>query len=361
MTNGYVRAVIRAGNRIYIGGKFTSVRPCAPGVQCTGSFPVNNVAAFDAATGAGIKAFNPAVTSDSTAIVYALAVLDGKLFIGGKFTAVDGVERRNFAAVDAISGELDPDVDAVIGTDPVHAVKALVATANRVYVGGVFATVDGLTRQRLAAFDSNGTLDPLWRPRVDAGVHSLSLACDGQSIFAGGKFDRAAGTAKPFQTRLTVARFDLVNGNLQNWQIPPGEIASGLTALDLAPTCDRLFVAYGGSNWAHALDLTDDTGDSLWGVQSDGDFQAVAVYGDRVFFGGHFLETDSTDHPNNKRTRFVAFDLDGRIDGWDPSFTGRLFGPWDILVDGNQVWVGGDFASVSGVAHRGIARFTDGP
>ncbi len=89
VTNGFIRAMIRSGDTIYIGGKFTSVRPCAPGTTCAGAFAVNNVAAFDANTGVAIRSFRPAVTSETGAIVYALAVLDAKLFIGGKFTTVN--------------------------------------------------------------------------------------------------------------------------------------------------------------------------------------------------------------------------------------------------------------------------------
>jgi hypothetical protein len=361
MTNGFVRAVVRAGDRIYIGGRFTSVRPCAPGTPCTGSFAVNNVAAFDADTGIAIRSFRPAVTSDTIPTVYALAVLDGKLFIGGQFTAVDGAARRNFAAVDAITGALDPAVDAQIGTEDHHYVRALLAGPNRVYVGGVFSRVDGIARARLAAFDASGNLDPLWRPRANGAVASLALACDGQTLFAGGNFRRAAGSGRSFVDRETIARFDLVSGNLHNWQPAPGSIPGGLNAYDLAPTCQRIFVAYAGSNWAFAIDTSDDFGDVLWSLKTAGDVQTAAVYGDRVLLGGHFSQIDATDRPNVKRTRFAVVDFDGRIDDWAPSFEGRMFGPWDILVDGNRVWVGGDFTTVSGQAQRGIARFTDAP
>ena len=46
---------------------------------------------------------------------------------------------------------------------------------------------------------------------------------------------------------------------------------------------------------------------------------------------------------------------------WAPEFDGSFYGPWDILVRGNQVWVGGAFKTVSGIAQSNIARFTDVP
>ena len=375
MTNGFVRAVIRAGNRIYIGGRFTSVRGCAPGTSCPGSVvAVNNVAAFDAETGAAIPSFKPEVTGETGTTVYALAVLGGKLFIGGKFTSVDGQPRLNFAAVDAISGGVDAAVDAQIGSASGHYVRALLAAGDKVFVGGVFGSVDGVARARLAAFNVSGELDLRWRPRADAAVASLALACDGQTIFVGGNFRRAAGSGRSFVARETLARFDLAVGNIQDWQVQPGAIPNGLNAYDLAPgkpvpntsTCERLFVAYAGSNWAYAVDTGDNLGEVLWALKTAGDVQTVAVQDmqtadvqdDRVLLGGHFSQIDATNQSNVKRTRFAVVDLDGRI---NPGllFEGRFLGPWDILVDADRVWVGGDFLTVSGVAQRGIASFTN--
>ena len=83
-----------SGNTIYIGGRFTSVRACPVGTTCTGNVvAVNNLAAFDATTGAAIRSFKPAVTGGSLdrgttlPTVYGLAVMGGKLFIGGSFTS----------------------------------------------------------------------------------------------------------------------------------------------------------------------------------------------------------------------------------------------------------------------------------
>jgi trimeric autotransporter adhesin len=359
MTNGFVRSVIRDGDRIYIGGKFTSVRACPPGTACA-SFPVNNVAAFNANTGVAIDSFRPAVTGDG-AVVYALAVLDGKLFIGGKFAAIGGLPRFNFGAVDLTTGAVDTDVDATVGTEPTHLVKALLAVGGRLYMGGVFSSVDTAPRSRLAAFDSAGNLDPVWRPRADGAVSSLLLSCDGQTIFTGGKFRRAAAPGQAFQDRPTIARFDIATAALHPWRIPAGEIASDLHAYDLATSCDRIFAAYAGSNWAYALDLSDDNvGNRIWGIKTAGDVQTVAVRGTQVLLGGHFSQIDAVNQNNAKRTRFAVVDLDGNIDPWNPPLEGRFFGPWDILVDGNnRVWIGGDFLTVSGVAQRGIVRFTD--
>jgi hypothetical protein len=350
IASGQVRAIVKAGNTIYVGGQFKQLRP--------GGIAVNNVAAFDAATGAPIRSFSPDVTGDA-AFVHALTVAGGKLWIGGKFTAVDGRPRTNLAAVDLATGALDPNVDAVVG-DASKYVKTLVTDGSRVYAGGIFGTVDGVTRQRLAAFQLDGTLVSNWKPRTNAPVNELLV--DGSFIWAGGNFRTASGTGTPMVARETVARFVLATGALDSWQIQAGTIPTGFHAydLDVGPT-GRLFVGYGGTNWAYAFDTNASTNVATvaWFLKGDGNVQTVEVYGSIVLLGGHFTHLSGAGQPNTARTRFAAVDFNGQFNSWRPAFAGKFFGPWDIFVDGNRVWVGGQFTTVSGVTQIGIARFTD--
>jgi hypothetical protein len=100
-------ALSEDGSTLYIGGKFTSVRE-NPSGESGASVDVSNVAAIDVATGAAIPTWTPQVTGGDSASVHALAVKDGRVFIGGTFTAVDGQPRQNLAAVDAAGGSVDP-------------------------------------------------------------------------------------------------------------------------------------------------------------------------------------------------------------------------------------------------------------
>jgi hypothetical protein len=364
MTNGTVYSVIRSGNVIYIGGNFTSVRPCAPGTACPGVYAVNNLAAIDATTGQGIRTFRPAVTGGDAPTVYGLAMLGGKLFVGGKFTTIGGEPHLNFGAVNPTTGAVVSSVTAQVGADTTKYVRTLATNGTRVYAGGYFSNVGATTRKFLAAFDADGTLDPAWSPRTSSNVRSLEFSCDGATIFAGGIFRKAAGPVGVLVSRESIARFDVATAALHPWQIPPGSIPNELVAWDLATTCatDRIFVGYGGQNWAYAIDTSaDDVGEVIWTIRTAGNVQAVEVHGDRVLLGGHFSQVNAVDIQKAKRTRFAVVDFDGNLDPWAPSFDGRFFGPWDILSTGNQVYVGGNYSTVSGVARWGIARFTDTP
>ena len=109
-----------------------------------------------------------------------------------------------------------------------------------------------------------------------------------------------------------------------------------------------------------ALDLTDDVADVLWSRKTGGDVQTVAVYNDRVLMGGHSQVKDGDSGPGDRGFASRPSTSTGPRPGRRSS-TGRSTGLGTFLVRGNQVWVGGAFKTVSGIAQSNIARFTDVP
>src|SRR5919112_1753551 len=167
MTNGKVFSIIRSGNYIYVGGQFSRVQSEVSGGQ---SFAAKNLARFHADTGSGDPTWTPDVTGEdaSATRVDALAEANGKIWVGGRFGAVDGVARRNLAAVSPDTGAVDPTIDPVVGTETSIVHTMLVSSTNsKVYIGGAFGTVDGKGRKNLAALDFSGNVDLKWKPKVD--------------------------------------------------------------------------------------------------------------------------------------------------------------------------------------------------
>ena len=172
MTNGkvYATALSEDGSTLYIGGKFNRVRENPPGVAGI-SRVVSNVAAIDVATGAALRTWRPQVTGGAE-VVRSLGVEDGKVFIGGNFTAVGGEPRKNLAAVDANTGAVSSFAPAVGGATSY--VYALQASGSKLYIGGGFKNVDRASRGNLAAFDlTSGLIDPAWKPRTNGKVRAL--------------------------------------------------------------------------------------------------------------------------------------------------------------------------------------------
>src|SRR5829696_7075181 len=300
MTNGNVYATALSGDRkvLYIGGEFTEVR------QKSGvSYKVSNVAAINVKTGAAIRTWRPKV-SGKDAVVRSLAVKNGKVFIGGNFTAVEGKPRKNLAAVGAHTKAvvLSPFAPQV-GSDTSY-VFALEAGDRKLYAGGGFSKVNGAPRKNLAAFSlKTGALDRRWKPKATRAstckdpkcshkVRALELGSGGGSIFMGGSFSHVSGTNGRGAPRQSVARLYTATGNLHPWKIPSWTIQAPQTAWDLTSTRSRLYGGFGSRvNYVTAFRLDNGNyGARIWRFRTFGNVQSVALTRDqsRLFFGGHF-------------------------------------------------------------------------
>ena len=371
MTNGrvYATALSKDGNTLYVGGEFTRVSENQSG-KSESSTTVSNVAAINVKTGAAIRSWRPKVAGDG-AVVRSLVVEDGKVYIGGNFTAVEGKSRKNLAAVGAnTKGVRLLPFAPQVGGDASY-VFALEAGDSKLYAGGGFSKVDGAPRKNLAAFSlKTGALAPDWKPKTSEAstctdprcshkVRALELSPRRSSIFVGGSFSYITGSNGKGDARQSVARLYTDTGNLHPWKIPRGKINAPQTAWDLRATSTRLYGGFGaGRNFLSAFRL--DKGDSgvrIWRFSTVGNVQAVALTKDRsrLFFGGHFGINEATQRVcNGKRLRGLASvnPATGKIYcGWTPSLDQdrrpTYNGTWALATTKSYLWVGGGFIGVS--------------
>ena len=101
-----INAIVKSGDVLYVGGSFSQLRP-EPGAGVP-SLAQANLYAVDTRTGAYLPAFRPVVNG----IVEALEVdaATGTLFVGGRFTQVNGQANAGFAILDAATGQLKPGI-----------------------------------------------------------------------------------------------------------------------------------------------------------------------------------------------------------------------------------------------------------
>lgn len=384
MTNGivYAQALSEDRRTLYIGGKFTQVREKPSGTG--GAFErVNNVAAINVETGEPVSAFKPAVTSNdgTRPVVRALAAKNGRVYVGGNFTTVGGQPRRNLAAVNPTSGALDTAFSATVGTNT-SIVYALAADASRLYLGGTFASVNGVSRGKLAAVNpASGALDAAWRARANNVVRELEFGPNNDgTIFAMGGFKSVTGSDGANVARQSVARFVAASGNVHPWAIPVGGILTdsgrnnNMTCRDATVIPTRLFASCGlGPNYSAAFRLDNgNTGNRLWlkGFGGNPQTSAMSPDGSRLIVGGHFGINPIKEQVCGKPLGgLVALNpLTGQVDctsNWvphldqkrDPSYDGA----WQLTTVGNRLWVGGGFVGVSGVPQTNLARFTYSP
>jgi hypothetical protein len=226
--DGPVRAMLLSadGTKLYVGGEFDHI----------GGTPASRLARLDLKTGK----VDPTFRSPVAGPVRALALAGDRLYVGGHFTSVEGpggVEPRSkLAALDATSGDLLPWTPPALGpgryvghlgtptaieeSGNVLAV-AVPADGSRVYVGGTFTDFAG--HGGLLVLDPV-TAQPLseqWSPGRPVFSMAVSPA-DGNTVFAsaGGPGGRVYG----FTSAQAPPRWETaVDGD------PPGVAASPTT------------------------------------------------------------------------------------------------------------------------------------
>jgi uncharacterized delta-60 repeat protein len=129
---------------------------------------------------------------------------DGRIVIGGRFSAVNGIVRNNIARLNA-DGTLDhsfAEQDGVNGQ-----VNALVIQpGGAIVVGGAFTQAGRRGIENLARFHASGEVDEAFGGKTDpganGGVFALALQPDGK-IVVGGNFSTVSG-----QPRRGIARLN---------------------------------------------------------------------------------------------------------------------------------------------------------
>lgn len=342
-TDGAVRAVVRSGNTIYVGGSFTMVGP-----NTGGGVPVDRV------TGEAISPY-PQVAG-----VVRVVVPDGSdgWYIGGSFVAVGGVPKSNLAHILA-GGQV-----ASWAPDPDGEVLALALDGQTLYAGGAFNHIGGEARRHLASLDASSGAVHAWDPGPDARVRAILL--HRSRLYVGGDFATIGG-----QTRNSLAELGPGTGVPTAWNPDVGFFGEPGSVRALAARGDTVYV--GGMFWTVGLHLRRHVGavDATTGLATDWDPHATGpddrYYGDpyvrvlavgtsSIYVGGHFTGIGS-----QVRGGLAEVDLaTGLATGWNPDP-----GPWvgdlgpdvtAMMIAGDSLLVSGGFSTIAGVERRYCAK-----
>ncbi len=165
--DGVVWDTAIAGDTVYAGGQFANARPAgaAAGTNLT---PRSNLLSFNLRTGVLNTGFAPTVNGRIRALT--LSPDKSRLYVVGAFTQVNGVTRNRVAAFNTSDGSLISTFAPNAGGD----VFTVQATNSAVYLGGWFTSVNGVARTRLAAVNpTNGALLG-WAPTADSTVNTMT-------------------------------------------------------------------------------------------------------------------------------------------------------------------------------------------
>lgn len=206
--NGPVRSmVVQPNGRILIGGFFTTVN----------NTNRNYIARLNI-DGSIDPTFNPGAGADNP--IYDIALQPNeRIIIVGDFGTYNGVTRNSIARLQT-NGVLDASFDIGTGANGAIFTVAL-QNDGKVLIGGDFTTFNGVPRNRIARLNANGSVDLTFDPGAGANgsVRAINIQSDGR-IAVGGLFTSISG-----QPRNRVARL-LANGSFDS-SFNPGTGANG--------------------------------------------------------------------------------------------------------------------------------------
>jgi len=169
-------------------------------------------------------------------------------------------------------------LDAGLGT---VSVSAIAATPSRIYVGGNFTAIDGVEASFIMMYERGSRV---WRQIVDRGFNGVNgpvtaLVADGENLYVAGEFD----TAGPVAAR-GVARFDGSQWHAIDAELPADAYPSALAKFD-----GRLYLS-GGFGSLGDVDLYR-LDDSVWtSMGISGSYSStLVVHNDELILGGFFL------------------------------------------------------------------------
>ena len=278
---------------------------------------------------------------------------DGKILLGGLFTSVAGQTRNRIARLNA-----DGSLDAVFnpnarGNALAGVFSFAVQTDGKILVGGSFTNIGGVVCSNLARLNTNGSLDTTFIPNPtyfspgNSRVMSLLLQPDGK-IVLGGVFTTVAG-----QPCTNIGRLNM-DGTLDtNFQATANGFVTTLTAqADGKILVSGSFGALNGQprNGFGRINADGSLDNSLTNMPN-GSVAAIVEQPDGgILIGGPFDQVDGQPH-----VRLARIALNGAT---DPGFTpnaDQTVHTIALQTDG-RLQVGGFFGQLNGQTRSRIGR-----
>lgn len=373
--NGKVKDLAQIGDRVFVGGNFTSVLTGRGGTR----IDQGKLFAYDASTGILDQSFDPSIDGEVRSL---LPSPDGRwLYVGGQFYTVDGATERNLFRIDPITGVVDHSW-ATTTNGPISTMAF--QGDDTLWVGGSFQFANTLRRNAIAAFatDSSAVRDyQVWADNVSSPttiVPALRVTPDGGTLViatlgadVGTRIEN--GNLLDGQRKYGLAMVDISGGPgtsvLLPFRAPRYDLQSNSTwmvqDMDMAPDGSYVVVVHGGgdrndsyNDTAARFDLSqrdDGNAEAVWRARLFDSLFSVAVTGTAVYVGGHFCFVPGEDAPGPfpardgndhscYRPSFSSTPSGGKYDGTvvryqlaalDPS-TGLAMPRWAPGADGNK-------------------------
>ena len=299
--------VVGTGNaaRVFIAGSFTQLQNTTGANTQTINQP--GLASYNLQTGLVDATFRPTFNGSVQAVE---ASPDGtKLFVGGSFNTVNGVAKQKVASLNLTTGA--PLTTFGFTNNTNNQVQSLAATNSTLYVGGRYSRINGQLRTGLAAVDAaSGAVDLTFDNSLSGGVGvngqlgvpQLKLTHDNTKLLVVHTGRQIAGQDRLGMGIIDTSTKQLLPWRSRLWDLNLGRVG-GVTRIccaDIAPD-DSFFVVSSGSggdappisDTAIRFDLDDaslqnDDVQPVWNSRHFDSIYSVAITEQAVYVGGHF-------------------------------------------------------------------------
>jgi trimeric autotransporter adhesin len=341
-SGGWVNTITFAGNTAYVGGEFHSPNPSAFDGPRTNA---NHIAAFDLTTGEEVGPRRPL----NNGRINSLAAQWDKIFIGGGFDSLGGVSQQHLAELDRRDGALKPWNPGVNGR-----IKTLTLVEDRLLVGGNFTSLVGQPSWLLAALQLPDLELLPWSPHLatyeEYGTISLNaLVVAGEDrLLLAGEFQEVAG-----QPRRNLALVNLTTGAALPWQadtdapVETAVIAGGRVYIG------GRFATVGGQPRPHLASVDLATAQvSDWNPAPDNWVTSFSANSSAIYSAGYFTTSSGA-----TRTGYAAHDLaSGALLAWNLEALQPVVFDSSVLSWEGAVFVTGSFGAYEGPLRPTLLR-----
>jgi hypothetical protein len=262
-------------------------------------------------------------------------ISNGKLYVGGEFSAIGTVFAKNIA-------QWDGSAWSALGSGLDRWANDLTVSGTDLYVGGGFTTAGGNAANYIARWNGSAwsTLGSGLNDEVSA------LAVSGSDLYVGGQFTTAGGNSANYITKWDGSAWSSLGSGLNNDVYALAVSGSSLYVggkFTIAGGNSANYIAkWEGSAWSSL-------GSGLSGDWDYTDVSALAVSGSDLYVGGHFFVAGGSEANGIAKWNGSAWSALGS----GLSYTNGL----SLAVSGSDLYVGGWFPSAGGTAALNIAKW----
>jgi hypothetical protein len=317
-----------AGNFFNVGGEFR-----------------NGFAAVSATTG-NVLNWSPALSTESSQPVSKVIVEGNRVFVCGKFSAINQNSRVNLAVLDIDSGRVlnwNPNINGNVGEN----IGLMMLEGGKILVGGgAMSTFSGVERKGIASFHRLSGEISTWNANMQGfGVNDIELTAT--TVLVGGTFTNIGGAA-----RKDLAELFRSSGLATTWNPDPfGAVTDIEIADSLIYVCGSFSSMSGQTRNRLAAFHRLSKSLSDWNPNGSGSLYRVKFYDGKVYCAGSY--TSLGGQLRSSLARVGGFS--GELDTWNPQCNGEVR---DLMFRDSTLIITGAFTSAGGQSRGGLAEIS---